>query len=428
MNITLYFRQAWRLLRENRVLSWIAILGTALSICMIMVMVITIKLQNSPVTPEGNRDRTLYVRWMTAESKEGRGANNGCMSYDFAKVAFKSLKTPEAVAVATPFAEAVMVTAPGVKAGATFDLKRTDEDYWKVFDHEFIAGAPYTKADVDAGLFKVVITEEVAKAIYGSIDVVGRPMLVNYTECTVVGVVPTVSSAFEYAYGQVWMPLTTDTNVYSNDDDKISGGYSAYILAHSKDDFEKIKEEAEAKRKEFNAGTVSSNALYRGQPDTHFIAHLRTAPNSSVSSKGYIRSKVVSLLLFLLIPALNLSGIMNSRMRKRRAELGVRRAFGAERSNLVSQIFWEGLLQTLLGGLIGLVMSYGAVYLLREMLLSSFYTRMGQAAMSINPMSMITPTIFLAAFLFCLLLNLCSAILPAWLAARRPIVDSLQEK
>lgn len=428
MNIRLYFKQAWHLLRESPVLSGIAIFGTALSVCMIMVMVITYKLQNSPITPEGNRDRTLYVRWMTAQSRDGNGTNNGCMSYDFAKAAFKSLKTPEAVTVATPFAETVMVSAPGDKSGVNFDMKLTDEDYWTVFDHKFIAGAPYTKADVDAALSKVVITDFVAKKLFGTTDVIGKSILVNYVEGTVVGVVQGVSSSFEYAYGQVWMPLTTNTNNVYNDPDKISGIYSTYILAHSSEDFEKIRTEAEEKRKAFNAGTSSYEANYRGQPDTHLIAQMRGAANESASADRYIQSQVLKLVLLLLIPALNLSGIMGSRMRKRKAELGVRRAFGAAKSSLVSQIFWEGLLQTLIGGAVGLLLSYIAVYALREMLMSTFFTRLGQGAITINPMTLLTPSIFLTALLFCFILNLLSALLPAWLAARRPIVDSLQER
>ena len=37
----LYFKQALAMLKENKLLSLISILGTALAICMIMVMVIT---------------------------------------------------------------------------------------------------------------------------------------------------------------------------------------------------------------------------------------------------------------------------------------------------------------------------------------------------------------------------------------------------
>ncbi|MDR0422024.1 MAG: ABC transporter permease, partial [Proteiniphilum sp.] len=54
-----YFKQAWRLLRENPVLSAISITGTALAICMIMVIVMSYEVKNAPYPPETNRDRML---------------------------------------------------------------------------------------------------------------------------------------------------------------------------------------------------------------------------------------------------------------------------------------------------------------------------------------------------------------------------------
>lgn len=63
---------------------------------------------------------------------------------------------------------------------------------------------------------------------------------------------------------------------------------------------------------------------------------------------------VIIVLVLLLIPAINMSGITQSRMRKRMAEIGVRKAFGATRSELLTQVLYENLLQTLLGGVLGL--------------------------------------------------------------------------
>ena len=39
-----------------------------------------------------------------------------------------------------------------------------------------------------------------------------------------------------------------------------------------------------------------------------------------------------------------------------------------------------------------------------------------------------SPWIFLLAFAFCVVINLMSAALPAWLAAKRSIVESLNDK
>ena len=80
---------------------------------------------------------------------------------------------------------------------------------------------------------------------------------------------------------------------------------------------------------------------------------------------------LIIVLVLLLIPAINMSGITQSRMRKRMAEIGVRKAFGATRSELLTQVLYENLLQTLLGGVLGLFFSYASVLLLSDWLLDT---------------------------------------------------------
>ena len=58
-----YFKQVIYQLKENKLISWISILGTAFSIAIIMVMVILFQIRNANYRPEVNRDRTLYVQF-----------------------------------------------------------------------------------------------------------------------------------------------------------------------------------------------------------------------------------------------------------------------------------------------------------------------------------------------------------------------------
>ena len=135
-------------------------------------------------------------------------------------------------------------------------------------------------------------------------------------------------------------------------------------------------------------------------------------------SRVYLSYGVVFFIL-LLVPALNLSSITFSRMRKRVAELGVRRAFGATKRDIVSQVLFENLALTLAGGLLGLVLSFFSLWLLRDWLLT---TSLGEAGLSAG---MFNGYVFLAAFFFCLVMNLMSAGIPAWRVSRVNITDSI---
>lgn len=60
----IYFKQAWQMLMQNRFISIIAILGTALAIMMILVIVMADTVQNADAAPESNRSRTLYIEFL----------------------------------------------------------------------------------------------------------------------------------------------------------------------------------------------------------------------------------------------------------------------------------------------------------------------------------------------------------------------------
>ena len=64
-----YIKQALYQLKENRLISIVCMVGTALAICMIMVIVLTLQIRIKDCVPEVNRSRSLYVKAMTSRIK-----------------------------------------------------------------------------------------------------------------------------------------------------------------------------------------------------------------------------------------------------------------------------------------------------------------------------------------------------------------------
>ena len=114
------------------------------------------------------------------------------------------------------------------------------------------------------------------------------------------------------------------------------------------------------------------------------------------------------ILIILLVPDINLSGLTNTRMRSRLEELGIRKAFGETRNELVWQVLNENLVLTVMGGLLGLALAYLFLWLMSDWLLQTVWG----ATATMNA-SMVSPVIFLIAFGFCLILNMFSAYVPA---------------
>ena len=102
-----------------------------------------------------------------------------------------------------------------------------------------VSGKPYDNADFDAGAAKAVISEDMARRLFGTSEVVGKTFLLNHTAYLISGVVRSVSRLARYAYAQVWIPLSsTDAFTTGLGETRKSWGIVAvFILAKSKEDF-----------------------------------------------------------------------------------------------------------------------------------------------------------------------------------------------
>lgn len=426
--IKLYFKQAVHLLKENRLLSIISIAGTAFAIAMIMVIVITLRAGISPMAPENNRDRMLLVKSIRCASKSNeRWKSHGPMSYTTAKECFKKLTTPEAVSVTGYSADEMLASLPaGDKVSC--DVKQVDAAYWRVFDFAFLSGKSFTEADFESGLPRVVVTAEIARKLFGTTDAVGKTLLLNHAEYTVVGVVKNVSQLTEGAYAQAWIPFTSTNLTDDTWSNGIMGSMRVYILARSTPDFSAIRQECNRLRLLYNTTLTDYQVEYMNQPDTYFISSYRYSANNLPDVKGAVITLIVSMAILLLVPAINLSGLTLSRMRKRLPEIGVRKAFGATRSELMIQVLSENLLLTLLGGAVGLVLSYASTILLSDMLFGSVMSASMNGTNTVSASLLFSPQVFLLALLFCLVLNLLSAGIPAWRSTHTTIVDALNQR
>lgn len=423
----IYLKQAFWHLRENPIITWVSIIGTALAICMIMVLVITLQVRLVDAAPEVNRSRTLYAPYMSVKQKgrSDKESANSSMSVRTGRECFKSLATPEAVTL-TNSPVIVRASIPARQKTAA-DMMQTDADFWRIFQFSFIHGSAFTQADVDAALPRAVLSAGVARRLFGTTEVTGRTVQLNYVNFTVTGVVSDVSMLSTAAYAQIWTPYTAGDALLNSWNEDTMGPMHAIILARSTDDFPTIRQEVEELRQKYNASLRDLEVFYRGQPDTQ-LAYLYRRWYQEPDVPAVMLRYIVVIFILLLVPAVNLSSMTLSRMRRRMAEIGVRKAFGATGSELMRQVFFENLVLTLLAGLLGLALSYAAAFLLNGFLFGTSYNAMMAGETSLTPGMLLSPWAFAAALGFCLLMNVLSAGIPAWRASKMNITDAINQR
>jgi putative ABC transport system permease protein len=119
-------------------------------------------------------------------------------------------------------------------------------------------------------------------------------------------------------------------------------------------------------------------------------------------------------LLVMLLPTLNLVNINITRIMERSSEIGVRKAFGASTKTLVYQFIVENCILTLLGGLIGVILSFVIIVVLNSANL------IPHLDLSLNF------TVLWIALLTCLIFGLVSGVYPAWRMSRLNVVTALK--
>ena len=422
-----YFQQAWSQLRQQPLISLVNVAGTALSIFLIMLVVMMQQVQVEPFQPESNRDRFLHVRCGSiGNEKWGEGdTSNGPLSVRSAKEMYKSLTTPEAVTLYTYGTTATPVSLPN-QAATAVDVKETDDDFWRVFDFAFTDGKPYDRATFDAGQPVAVITESVARLLFGTTDVAGREFLLAHAPYRISGVVQDVSTLANTAYAQVWIPYTSTDQVNNTWTADLMGLMSCTILAKDRADFPAIREECDRRLAAYNQviGENGWKFISRNRPYDQEKDAIAFGANYEPDLQAERRSRLVIYLILLIVPAINLSSMTQSRLRQRVSEIGVRRAFGCTRGEIAGQILAENFIVTLLAGVLGFLLSVGFAYTCNDIIFAQEFS------MTLNPPTvdasiLIHLSTFLWALLFCFVLNLLSAGIPAWRAARMNIVESI---
>lgn len=416
-----YIRQITYEMKTQRMMTWVSVGGTALSIFLVMAFFMADQVRIVGVSPESDRDRILTGENISVRIVNGKDStsSSGAASYETCRKLYGGLDGIEKISYMSAWPETYNAGLPGRKS-VPVSVRHTDEAFWSLYELRFLYGQPYDEASCESGERIVVISRSLARSLFQEEDVVGRDILLQHVPYRVIGVIEDVSPMMRTTGTDLFLPLgpkeRTETG-YNG----FMGNVQAQLLPVAGVDEESIKRQVESRYATINStlGKEGKRFIYHGQPyNAEIVASESYGSNTTPDLSDKRAGRYMVYIVMTLLPAINLGSMTRSRLRHRVSEIGVRRAFGARRVSIVMQILVENLIITILGGIVGLVLSI--VFML--VFYGTFFPT-DSASMLVNEMApsfemLFTWKAFGIALAFCFVLNLLSATLPAWRASR----------
>ena len=322
--IKYYWKQAWELLKQHKLFSVLYITGAGLAIAMTMVVFVAHYIRVAPVYPETNRAETWVLKSVTVQRVKTRGSGSWQSSHQLVRDWWYPMQEAEQVsAVYNSWELDDYIQRENLGSELNVKVKYTDPAFFRIFQFSFLAGKPFSQVDFESGIMNAVVGEDLARRLFGTTEVVGKTFSLNYTDCRIVGVVKDASFLTRDSFAQLYLPYTTVAG-YDKDsksDAGMLGPYTVYFKV--KDDAMGAALEAamhEMVRK-YNT-SQEENKLVLSGPDVYWKSVYRRG-NVPLDWWELIRLWGGLVLIFLLVPALNLCAMISTRMENRLPEMGI---------------------------------------------------------------------------------------------------------
>ncbi len=414
MRIGNAFRVALRGLLVNKARSILTLLGIIIGIG----AVITILSLGEGLKEEANRQvkdmgtNLLFVMPQLSE-KDRQQANRSFRGIQYEMFDYDDIAALEK-AITVPHRLTKMVNGQAtVRYGnETFssDLYGIDEEYGDLFNFQPKLGRGITRADVQGRSMVVVLGSEIAENLFGDEDPIGKDVTLNGLRFEVVGVYDEKGGGLgNMPDERSHIPITTAQRKILGAPDEIH-----WITLGLDDikDMDKAKEEVtdvlKQRRRIHDDSEENFAAISQEDALKNFGAFL-------VGLTGVLGGIAA---VSLLVGGIGIMNIMLVSVTERTREIGLRKAVGARKVDILLQFLIEAVVLCLIGGAVGIALGFGGAIGLSALIKS------GAPELAWDPH--ISTQSIIIALAFSSLIGILFGVYPATAAASKNPIEALR--
>ena len=390
MNFLFAYKMAIKSILGNKVRSFLTMLGVIIGV---MAVIVAVGFAQGSMATITNRIEGMGSNAITGMIVSTKESSKGVTTSDLEKLANSSAY----INSISPYTMTSAIVKAEGKNKST-GIIGTNEDYLEIEGQKLKSGRFITRLDLENSDKVAVIGAAVEKKLFEGVDPLGKTIKVKGVNFTIVGTLESVMNAAEGTKDDyVFIPVNVAQRTL-----KIKNITMFIAEASSQDTVDLAKQKIED----------YLYSVYKDKDD-----YILFTQESILSMLGDVSSIMMLILgsiatISLVVGGIGIMNIMLVSVTERTREIGIRKAIGAKKKDILVQFLIEALMLTGIGGIIGIILG----------LITIKY--------GIGSISLITPVYSLswtlAAFLISLTIGVVFGIFPAYKAAKLNPIDALR--
>ena len=394
MDIVELLKLSWQSLIANKLRSILTTLGIIIGVFSIILLVSLGSGLQSYITTQISSLGSNLIFIIPGAPGGGRGPG-GVITNKLLLSDATNLQTKlRAVALVTGFVQQVTTVKFENKSDKNVTLAGASYNYPQIVDIALSQGTFFTQSQERSGSKVAVIGQTVVNKLFPGTNPIGQRITVGSARYTVIGVVAKRGSVFGLDQDNVvGIPITVALRQFG-----ITNISTIYIRA---------KEPTLVPYVEKQATTILLQRLtsddFNLQTQESALSTVNNITNILSAALGGIAA------ISLLVGGIGVANIMLVSVTERTREIGLRKALGAQRNDILKQFLLEAVILSVSGGLVGIGLG----------LLASF-------ALSLIFVSSVTPWSIFLAFSFSVLVGVIFGMAPALKASKLSPIEALR--
>lgn len=401
---------AWSTLMANKLRSGLTILGIVIGVSSVVFLVSFGQGHQANIKAifESMGANAIYVTGVNMqEQMTGRAES---LTIEDAEALNDPNHAPSIGAVA-PLIEKMAKVSYGNEKKTT-DIIGTTPDILKMTTYPVAAGDFISEADVRRATNVAVLGHQVASDLFGEINPLGEIIRVAGKQFEVIGIIEKKGGLMGSADDFVMIPLTTmQTKIITQTSARGRPVQTIAVKAIRPDQVGNVTEQITTILRQ-------RHAIREGDDDDFTIVDMQQILKSMEQVLGIFSIFLGSVgAISLIVGGIGIMNIMLVSVTERTKEIGIRKAVGAKRHDILNQFLIEAAMLSLSGGFIGLLFAVVGTRVVTGLDLGGYKVQ-----------APISPGIVIIALSVSIIIGLASGAYPAYRAARLDPIQSLRRE